>query len=126
MSFFEAMTTAYEALDKVIPARIRTPLVACGALIGVIMTWVLATGEIPALFSGFARADQLSSLQSDNNRHWMYEAKGHVYDLLTKRCRTTDRNLRSSYLNDIDYYEGEYRRLAGEDLKEPACEDLPP
>jgi len=115
--------------------RFNVGIIACLALFGVVLLFLLSFGFAPWLFPGFAHADtvtaglaqehtEVQASVADEHRHWAYEIEDALLTLRMQQCKAPAIT-KEVFARSIQQRLNEYQRLTGTPYAGlPACSDL--
>lgn len=118
--------------------RLHIGTVAWLALGIALVVGALSFGELPWLFSGFARHEEIAEVtrevqantgainatNAQNQKHWAIQLSDYILDLKEKECGLPKDAPKDVYARTIIKAAEEYRDLAGTPYNIPACGDL--
>ena len=115
--------------------KLPAAVAAYAALLGVMLTVILAFGLLPQVFDGCAHAARLNRIAvelnehvtriaASDNQHWANQTAGALLRMQQASCALPHNQLRRMYDRLIQAREMEYYKLTVHAYRLPRCSDL--
>jgi len=126
----EIMNTIIEnVVEEAKTHGLRLTVVACSSFLGLITFVTLSLGFLPAVFSGFARADQLSLQGRALDFIQLQLIEQSIRAAIHTRCTTEDKQFYAQLSTDINDLERKYYNISKRDgdaqgFRQPTCQEV--